>query len=85
VTGDKKTCFSAGDISDVLEKLPNFIGKTVGSHLFVFFHLHKMTIFEDIASVVINDGTDEVNGGVRGWRDRLQEDAFSRKCAPATK
>ncbi len=56
----------------------------MGPHLFVFVHLHKMTIFEDIASDVIDDGTDEVNGGVRGWRDRFQEDAFSRKCVPVT-
>jgi hypothetical protein len=44
-----------------------------------------MTIFEDIACVVINYDADEVNGGVRGWRDSFQEDAFSRKCIPATK
>jgi hypothetical protein len=29
-----------------------------------------MTIFEDIACVIIDDGADEVNGGVRGWRWR---------------
>ncbi len=51
----------------------------------MFVHLHKMTIFEDIACVIIDDGVDEVNGGVRGWRDSFQEDAFSRECIPATK
>jgi hypothetical protein len=81
----KKTCVSAGNIFDALEKSPNFIGKTVGPHLFVFVHLHKMTIFEDIASVVIDDGADEVNHQVRAWRDRFQEYAFSRKCILATK
>ncbi len=69
-----------------MEKLHNFIGKTVGPHLFVFVHLHKMTIFEDIACVIVVDGADEVNGGVRGWRDSFQEDAFSLECIPpATK
>jgi hypothetical protein len=28
-----------------------------------------MTIFKDIAHVVIDDGTNEVDNGVRGWRD----------------
>jgi hypothetical protein len=44
-----------------------------------------MTIFEDIACVVLDDGADEVNGGVRRWRDSFQEDAFNRKCILATK
>jgi hypothetical protein len=44
-----------------------------------------MTIFEDIASVIVDYGTDEVNCGVRGWRDRFEEDALSRECLPATK
>jgi hypothetical protein len=45
-----------------------------------------MTIFEDIACVIVVDGADEVNGGVRGWRDSFQEDAFSLECIPpATK
>ncbi len=57
-----------GDISDTLEKLPDFIGKTMCPNVLVFVHLHKVLIFEDITCVVINDGTDEVNGGVRGWR-----------------
>jgi hypothetical protein len=57
----------------------------VGPHLFVFVHLHKMTIFKDIASVIVDDGADEVNSQVRGWRDRFQEDAFSCKCVPAMK
>jgi hypothetical protein len=68
-----------------LEKSPNFIGETVGPHLFVFVHLDKMTIFEDIACVIFDDGANEVNGGVRGWRDSFQEDAFSRKCIPVKK
>jgi hypothetical protein len=33
---------------------------------FVFAHPHEMMIFKDIACVVINDGANEVNGGVRG-------------------
>jgi hypothetical protein len=83
--GDEKTCVSARDISDALEKLPNFIGKTVGRYLFVFVHLHKMMIFEDTACVVADDGSNEVIRGVRGWRDSFQEDAFSCKCIPVTK
>ncbi len=73
------------DISDALEKSPNVIGKTMGPHLFVFVHLHKMTIFEDIACVIVYDNANEVNNGVRGWRDSFKEDAFSRKCISATK
>jgi hypothetical protein len=58
----KKTCVSAGDISDALGKLPNFIGKTMGpARLFVFVHLYEMTIFEDITCVDVEDGTNEVN------------------------
>ncbi len=44
-----------------------------------------MTVFEDIACVVVDDGANEVNGGVREWRDDSQEDAFSHECKPATK
>jgi hypothetical protein len=43
------------------------------------------SIFEGITCVIVNDGTDEVNGGVRGWGDYFHQDAFSRKCIPATK
>jgi hypothetical protein len=65
--------------------LPNFIGKIMGPHLLVFVHLHKVSIFKDITGVVVNDGVNEVNGGVRGWRDCFQEDAFSRECISAMK
>ncbi len=83
--GDEKTCVSAGDISDALEKLPNFIGKTVGPHLLVFVHLHKVLIFKDITCVIVNDGANEVNGGVSGWIDCFQEDAFSHECISGMK
>jgi hypothetical protein len=56
-------------LPDALDKSPNFIDKTMGPHLLVFVHIHKVSIFEEIAFVVVHDGTDEVNGGVRGWRD----------------
>jgi hypothetical protein len=69
----------------ILEESPNFIGKTVGPHLLVFAHLHEVSIFEDITCVIVNDGADEVNSGVRGWRDCFQEDSFSRKCISAMK
>jgi hypothetical protein len=32
----------------------------------VFVHLHKVLIFKDIACVVVDDGVDEVNSGVKG-------------------
>ncbi len=54
-------------------------------NVLVFIHLHKVLIFEDIACVVVNDGTDEVNGGVRGWGDCFQEDALSCKRISAMK
>jgi hypothetical protein len=44
-----------------------------------------VSIFKDIACVVVDDGADEVNGGVRGWRDCFLEDAFSRECILAMK
>jgi hypothetical protein len=44
-----------------------------------------VSIFEDIACVVIIDGADEVNGGVRGWGDCFQVDALSRKSISAMK
>jgi hypothetical protein len=75
----------AGDISDTLEELPNFIGKTVGPHLLVFVHLHKVSIFKDITCDIVNDGANVLNSGVRGWRDSFQEDAFSRKRISAMK
>jgi hypothetical protein len=52
----------------------------MGPHLLVFVHLHEVLIFEDITCVVVNDGANEVNSGVRGWRDCSQEDAFTLKC-----
>jgi hypothetical protein len=54
-------------------------------NVLVFTHLHKVLIFEDAACVVVNDDANEVNGGVRGWGDCLQEDAFSCKCISAMK
>jgi hypothetical protein len=44
-----------------------------------------VSIFKDIVCVVVDDGANEVNGGVRGWRDSFEEDAFSCKCIPAMK
>jgi hypothetical protein len=64
---------------------PISLAKPWAHTFFVFVHLHKMTIFEDIACVVVNDGANEVNGGERGWSNSFQEDAFSRKCIPKTK
>jgi hypothetical protein len=55
------------DVSDTLEELPVIVGKMVCLNLLVFVYLHKVLIFEDIACVVVDDGGDEVNGGVRGW------------------
>jgi hypothetical protein len=83
--GDENACVGDGDISDTLEESPDFIGKTMGTNLLVFVHLHKVTIFKDITCVVINDGANEVNGGVRGWRDCFQEDAFGRECISTMK
>ncbi len=60
--GDEKTCVSAGDVFDTLEELPESIGKTVHPKMLVFVHVHQVSIFEDIASVIIDDGTNEVNG-----------------------
>ncbi len=54
-------------------------------NVLVFVHLQKVAIFEDISCVVVDDGTDEVNGGVRGWGDCFQDDAFSRKRISAIK
>jgi hypothetical protein len=34
-------------------------------------------MFEDIACVVVDDGANEVNGGVRWRRDCFREDALS--------
>ncbi len=72
-------------MSDTLEESPNFISKTMCPNVPVFVHHHEVSIFEDISSVVVNDGTDEVNGGVIGWRDCFQEDAFRCKRIPAMK
>ena len=49
----------------------------------VFVHLHQVLILEDMTCVVVNDGANEVNGGVRGLGDCFQEDAFNRKCVSA--
>ncbi len=75
----EKACVSAGDISDTLEESPDFIGKPVNPNLLVFVRLHKVSIFEDITCGIVNDGANKVNGGVRGWRDCFEEDAFSCK------
>jgi hypothetical protein len=44
-----------------------------------------MTIFEDIPCVIIDDGANEVNDGVRGWGGYLQEDALCCKHISAMK
>jgi hypothetical protein len=77
--GDEKTCVSAGDVSDTLEEFPEFVGNTVCPNVLVFVHFYQGLIFKDITCVVIDDGANEVNGGVRGWGDHFQEDAFSHK------
>ena len=79
--GDEKTCVSAVNISDTLEELPNFVGGTMCPNVLLFVHLHKVLIFKDIACVAINDGANEVNGGVRGWGDCFQEETFSREMS----
>jgi hypothetical protein len=38
----------------------------MGPHLLVFVHLHEVLIFKGDACVVVDDGANEVNGGVRG-------------------
>ncbi len=73
------------DVSDTLEELPMIVGKTACPNVLVFVRLHQVLIFEDIACVVVNDGTNEVNGGVSGWGECSQEDAFSRECISAMK
>jgi hypothetical protein len=75
--GDEKTCASARDVSDILEESPKFMGKTVCPNVLVFVHFHQVSIFKDIAFVVIDDDANEINGGVRGWGDCFQEDALS--------
>ncbi len=64
--GNEKTCVSAVDGSDTLEELPKFVGKTVCPNVLVLAHYHQVLIFKDIACVVIDDGANEVNGGVGG-------------------
>jgi hypothetical protein len=64
--GDEKTCVSAGDVSDTLEESPKFVGKTVCPNVLVFVHLHQVSIFEYIASGIVDDVANKVNGGVRG-------------------
>jgi hypothetical protein len=83
--GDEKTCVSAGDISDTLEESPEFFGKTMCPNALVFVHLHQVSLFEDITCVAINDGANEMNGGVRGWGDCFQEDALSCEHISAMK
>ncbi len=73
------------DVSDTLEESPDFIGKIMCTNVVVFVHLHTVLIFKDIACVIVNDGANEVNGGVRGWGDSFQEDAFSSKCISTIK
>jgi hypothetical protein len=80
-----KTRVSPWDVSDALEESPKFVGKTVCQTVLVFGHLHQVSIFEDISCVIIDDGANEVNGGVRGWGDCFQEDVFSCKCISAMK
>jgi hypothetical protein len=63
---DEKTCVSAGDVSDALEESPKFVGKTVCPNVLVFVQFHQVLIFEDIVYIVVDDGIDEVNGGVKG-------------------
>jgi hypothetical protein len=43
--GDEETCVSGGDISDTLEELPEFVGKTVCPNVLVFVHFHQVLIF----------------------------------------
>jgi hypothetical protein len=65
--GDEKSCVSAGDVSDTLEELPKFFGKTVCPNVLVFAQLHQVLIFKDIACVTVDEGANEVIGEVRGW------------------
>ncbi len=59
-----------------LEESPKFVGKTMCPNVLVYFHFHQVSIFKDIACVVINGGYDEVDGGVRGRGGGLQQDAL---------
>jgi hypothetical protein len=64
--GDEKTSVSARDVSDALEEAPKLVGKTMCPDVLVFVQFHQVLIFEDIACIVVDDGANEVNGGVRG-------------------
>ncbi len=83
--GDEEACDSARYVSDTLEELLKFISKAACPNVLVFFHFHQVSIVKDIACVVVNDGTNEVDGGVRGWGGGLQEDAFCCKSIPTVK
>ncbi len=71
-TWGRNTGVNAGDVSDTLEESSKFVGKTVCPNVLVFVHLHQVSIFEDITCVVVDDGTNEMNGRVRGWGDCFQ-------------
>jgi hypothetical protein len=43
--GDEQTCVSAGDVSDTLEELPKFVGKTVCPNMPVFAQFHQVMVF----------------------------------------
>jgi hypothetical protein len=75
--GDEETCVSVGYVPDTLEELFKFVGETVCPNVFVFLLFHQVSIFKDIACVIVDDGANEVNGGVRGRGDCFQEDALS--------
>ncbi len=54
-------------------------------NVLVFFHFYQVSVFKDIACVIIDDGANEVDGGVRGWGGGLQEDALCCKCISVMK
>jgi hypothetical protein len=42
---DEEICVRAGYVSDTLEELAEFVGKTVCQNVLVFCHFHQVSIF----------------------------------------
>ena len=71
--GDEKTGVGAFDAANSLEEATELVGKAALPNGFVSFRLDQMSIFQDVTGDVVNDRTNEVDGGMCARGGRVDE------------
>ena len=77
---DEKTGVGAFDVSNSLKKAPKLIGKALLPDLPVSVRFDQMSILEDITGDIVNNRTDEVDGGICTSGGRVMRWTCTARC-----